>query len=113
MADKPFPIVAVQIAATLAEVFRHQNKADLVEVLEHGKVRIEQTDYDGWDNGTDIYILFIELPVKLFELPAGVMSRIETNRFEIGGCYVLSQFSTPYRAHFKSEIATSRKTKRV
>lgn len=66
MPAQPFPVPSAQIVGILIELFRHQRNANVVEILENAASRIEQTDWDNWNGGIDIYTLFLELPVKQF-----------------------------------------------
>jgi hypothetical protein len=76
------PQSANAVAAALAEVFRHQKNSSACEVLENAKVRIEETGYDHWDGGTDLYTLFLDLPLKVF---APIEPNIESLEKTIAG----------------------------
>ena len=61
-----FPQKAESVVATLAGLFRHQENHQVCNVLDNAKARIEQTDYDNWNGGTDIFTLFLDLPINVF-----------------------------------------------
>ena len=54
------------VVESLIQVFKHQNKLEMVNLLENTEARIRQTDYDNWDGGTLIFTLFLDIPLKLF-----------------------------------------------
>jgi len=55
-----------KILAGMAKLFAHEGKATEVAVLANSQVRIEQTDYDGWNGGTYGYTVFLGLPAHLY-----------------------------------------------
>ena len=61
-----YPKSAAEVVATLVELFEHQRENDLAEILRASQSRIEHTDSDNWNAGTEYFTLFLELPVKLF-----------------------------------------------
>ena len=54
------------IVPTLLSLFRHQGNHAVCEILDNATSRIDMTDYDNWDGGTEYYTLFLDLPLKLF-----------------------------------------------
>lgn len=65
MRDK-FPENVESIVATLVSLFRHQENHAVCEILDNATSRIEMTDYDNWDGGTEYFTLFLDLPLKVF-----------------------------------------------
>ena len=64
--DETFPPPVESVVATLIGLFRYQNNQSVLRVLETAIPRIEQTDYDNWNGGTDIYTLFLDIPVRTY-----------------------------------------------
>jgi hypothetical protein len=50
----------------VAHLLQLEKKAQEVSLLATGKVHIEQTDYNSWDNGCEIYTIFIDIPSTQF-----------------------------------------------
>jgi len=80
MPEAAFPKSVVEVVTTLAELFRHQRKPEIVELLESASATIEQTDYDNWNGGTYIWALRLDVPVSVF---ASVEPRLEAVEQEI------------------------------
>jgi hypothetical protein len=66
MSEPTFPKPAAEVVATLADIFRHQGKTEVVEILENAHAWFDNTDYDNWNSGTYIWALRLEVPVSLF-----------------------------------------------
>lgn len=66
MAEDGFPKSVEDVVATLADIYRHQDELDIVELLETASARIDQTDYDNWNGGTYTYTLKLDVPVPIF-----------------------------------------------
>ncbi|HYE32146.1 MAG TPA: toll/interleukin-1 receptor domain-containing protein [Methylomirabilota bacterium] len=77
-----FPQSAEAVVAALTELFRHQGNRSVCEVLENAKARIEETGYDNWNGGTDIFTLFLDLPLRVF---APIEPEIDRLEKAIGG----------------------------
>lgn len=75
MAEDGFPRPVSDIVATIADLFRQQNRAEIAELLECAHARFEQTDYDNWNGGTYSWALRLEVPVPVF---AGVEAKLES-----------------------------------
>ena len=77
--EKPeaFPQRAEAVVAALTELFRHQGNRPACEVLENAKARIEETGYDNWNGGTDLFTLFLDLPLKVFAPIEPEIDRLE------------------------------------
>ena len=74
----PFPILAEQVVATVGEILRHQRSLELVEVLTASTARIEETGYDGWNEGTTYHTLFLDVPIPLFSRLEPDLARVES-----------------------------------
>jgi hypothetical protein len=61
-----YPRSAAEVVATLVELFEHQGERSLAEILRAAQARIEHTDSDNLNGGTEYFTLFLELPVKQF-----------------------------------------------
>jgi len=66
MPIQTYPKSAAEVVATLVELFEHQGKHELAGILRASQSRLEQTDSNDWNGGTDYFTLFLELPVALF-----------------------------------------------
>lgn len=66
MSDPIFPKPAAEVVTTLADIFRHQGKTEVVEILENAHAWFDNTDYDNWNGGTYIWALRLEVPVSIF-----------------------------------------------
>ncbi|MCL4852903.1 MAG: hypothetical protein KJZ78_16210 [Bryobacteraceae bacterium] len=54
------------LLTTLARLFAYEGKAAHVAVLTFSRPSIEQTDYDNWDGGIDIYTLYLYVSALLY-----------------------------------------------
>lgn len=77
MAQNGFPKTVEDVVATLADIYRHQNQFDIVELLESASARIEQTNYDKWNGGTYTYELILDVPVPVFATIESKLPEIE------------------------------------
>lgn len=66
MRDPSFPKPVAEVIATLVEIFRHQRRAEIVEILESAHARFDNTEYDNWNGGTYTWVLRLEVPVPIF-----------------------------------------------
>ena len=66
MPEGQFPTPVAEVVATLADLFRHQNRTQLVELLESAQAWFDNTGYDNWNGGTYTYALRLEVPISLF-----------------------------------------------
>jgi hypothetical protein len=80
------------VVATLADIFRHQGRSEIVEIVESAHAYFEETNYDNWNGGTYTWSLRLEIPVHIF---ASVEPRLEAVEREIGGklSYLNRQYS--------------------
>lgn len=74
MSDDGFPRPVSEVVATITDLFRQQNRRDVVELLETAQARFDQTDYDNWNGGTYTWALRLEVPTQVF---ASVEHRLE------------------------------------
>ena len=57
---------SAKIIATLGNLFKREGLIPEFEVLSEGKSTIEITGFDNWNGGTDIYGIFIKVPLDLY-----------------------------------------------
>jgi hypothetical protein len=81
MPEANFPKPVGEVVATLLEIFRHQQQAEVVELLESAHAWFDHTYYDNWNGGTYIWTLRLEVPVPLF---ASVEPRLPNIEKQIG-----------------------------
>jgi hypothetical protein len=72
-----FPKPVVEVVATLADIFRHQRRTEVVELLESAHAWIDQTQHDNWNGGTDWWALRLEVPIPVFASVEPRLSKIE------------------------------------
>lgn len=73
MHDSTFPKPVGEVVATLVELFRHQERREIVEILESAHAYFDQTNFDNWNGGTSWWALRLEVPVGIF---ASIESRL-------------------------------------
>lgn len=66
MGETGFPKPVAEIVVTLAELFRHQQRTELVELLESSSTRFDEIHFDNWNGGTTTWALRLETPVPIF-----------------------------------------------
>jgi len=81
MPEAVYPKPINEVIETLAEIFRHQGRSGIVELLKVAHARFDQTDFDNWNGGTSTWALRLEVPVALF---AELEPRITNIEKEIG-----------------------------
>ena len=64
--ESEFPKPVSEIIATLAGIFRHQGRAEILELLESSHARFDETNYDNWNGGTYTWALRLEVPVPIY-----------------------------------------------
>ena len=72
-----FPTPVAEVVATLADLFRHQNRTEIVELLECAQAWLENTAYDNWNGGTYTYALRLEVPISVFASIEPRLAQIE------------------------------------
>jgi hypothetical protein len=72
-----FPKSAEEVVATLADIYRHQQQPDIVELLKSASARIEEIGYDNWNGGTYTYALMLDVPVPVFASIEPNLDKIE------------------------------------
>lgn len=82
MAANGFPKQVSEVIATLADIFRHQRRNDVVELLENAGAQFTEINYDNWNGGTTTWGLRLEVPVPIF---AAVESQLGALEKEILG----------------------------
>jgi hypothetical protein len=86
-----FPKPVSEVIATLADIFRHQGRAEILELLENAHAHFDEINYDNWNGGTYIWALRLEVPVPIF---AALEPRLAAIEKEIAG--KLSYFERLY-----------------
>jgi hypothetical protein len=102
MSDPVFPKPAAEVVATLADIFEHQGRTEVVELLVNAHAWFDNTDYDNWNAGTYIWALRLEVPVPIFAPAEPRLPQIEkeiTDR--------LKYFSRLDSSHFLKEATIS------
>jgi hypothetical protein len=66
MTSAGFPKPVSEVIATLADIFRHQARAEILELLESAYARFDEINYDNWNGGTYTWALRLEVPVPLY-----------------------------------------------
>src|SRR5580658_8955864 len=102
MPETGFPRPVAEVVATLADIFRHQRRTEIVEVLESAHAWFDNTGYDNWNGGTHTWALRLEVPVSIFASVEPRLSKIEK---EIGE--KLSYFARSYPNDNLSEVTIS------
>lgn len=102
MSDLVFPKPVAEVVVTLADIFRHQGRTEVVELLENAHAWFDNTDYDNWNAGTYIWALRLEVPVPLF---APVEPRLQQIEKEI--TERLKYFSRLDSNHYLKEATLS------
>ena len=77
MAILTYPKSAAEVVATLVELLEHQGQLALADMLRAAQARIEHTESDNWNGGTDYFTLFLELPVRHFAPIEPTLERVE------------------------------------
>lgn len=67
---------------TLAKIYEIEKSIPEQEVLSKATVHIEQTGYDNWDGGTDIYTMNLHIPVEIYGKYSDLMEEIEKSIIE-------------------------------
>src|SRR6266496_4465745 len=81
MGRSTFPQPVAEIVATLIELFRHQARREVVELLENAHAYFDETDFDNWNGGTYTWALRLEVPVNIF---AAIERRLSSIEKEVG-----------------------------
>ena len=82
MPDSSFPKPESEVIVTLVDIFRHQGRGEIVELLGCSHAYFDQTNYDNWNGGTYTWALHLEVPVPIF---ASFEPRLSAIEKEIGG----------------------------
>lgn len=102
MSEAAFPEPVAEIMTTLVGIFRHQERVEIVELLESAHARFDDIDYDGWDGGTTTWALRLEVPVEVF---ASIEPRLADIEEEIAD--KLSYLRRLYRNNPLNEVTVS------
>lgn len=77
MAKTAYPMDVTEVVTTLADIFRHQQRTEIVEVLETAHAWFDNTDFDNWNGGTYTWVLRLEVPIPVFASIEPNLSNIE------------------------------------
>ncbi|MCW5557912.1 MAG: toll/interleukin-1 receptor domain-containing protein [Verrucomicrobiae bacterium] len=102
MAEAGFPRPVAEVVMTLSDIFRHQRKSEITEVLESVHAWFDNTRYDNWNGGTYTWALRLEVPVPIFALVEPRLSEIEKEIRE-----KLSYFTRLYPDDHLNEVTVS------
>lgn len=81
MTESGCPIPVSEVVATLSEIFRHQGRPEVVELLDSAHARFDEIGYDNWNGGTYTWALCLDIPVPIF---ASLEIRLSEIEREIG-----------------------------
>jgi hypothetical protein len=102
MREATFPQPVSTVVATLADIFRHQGRTEVVELLESAHAYFDETEYDNWNGGTYSWALRLEVPVHIF---ASVEPRLSSIEKEISA--KLTHFDRQYPNDHLGEVTTT------
>jgi hypothetical protein len=102
MSEPGFPKPVAEVVATLADIFRHQRRTEVVEILESAHAWLDNTEYDNWNGGTYTWALRLEVPVPVFASIEPHLPKIEKELAE-----KLGYFSRLYPNDHLSEATVS------
>ncbi len=54
------------LVQNVARLFAHEGNAKIVSVLSFSTISAAQTDFDNWNNGTNIYTVYLEVPQLIY-----------------------------------------------
>lgn len=74
MNESGYPMPVREMVKTLAELSKHQDRADLVEVLNNAHSQFVEINYDNWNGGTYTYRLHLGLVTGIF---ANILTKVE------------------------------------
>ena len=77
MSEPSFPQPVNTVVATLVDIFRHQGRTEVVDLLISAHAYFDLTDSDNWNGGTYTWALRLEVPLIVFASIEPRLSRIE------------------------------------
>ncbi len=77
MREAEFPKPVGDVVATLADIFRHQSRTEVAELLDSAHASFDHIEYDNWNGGTYTWALRLEVPVTVFASIEPRLSKIE------------------------------------
>jgi hypothetical protein len=78
MNDTLYPKPVAEVVWTLADICRHQERSELVELLAQAHAHFDPLYYDNWNGGTTSWALRLEVPTVLFVREQSRLGEIET-----------------------------------
>lgn len=77
MTDAAFPLDTNRVVGTLTALFRAQGDHRRADLLASAVGRIEQTGYDNWDGGIEIFTLYLEVPIEQYAAVEPELEEVE------------------------------------
>ena len=102
MNESGFPVPLGEVVETLSEIFHHQGRAEVVELLHSAHARFDETNYDNWNGGTYTWALRLDVPVPIYSSLESRLSEIEQ---EIGA--KLTYIERNYPNHSIGEVTVA------
>lgn len=78
MPGSSYPKSVNDVVATLTDICRHQDKPELVRLLESSHSYFAEMNYDNWNGGTTTWALRLEVPTSEFASVQPRIAEIET-----------------------------------
>jgi hypothetical protein len=70
---------APKIIATLGNLVKRDGLIPEFAILSNGECSIQQTGYDNWDGGVNIYSIYCRMPIDIYAKYESVLKDIEQN----------------------------------
>jgi hypothetical protein len=77
MSESGCPMPIGEVITTLSEIYRHQGRPEVVELLDNAHARFDLINYDNWNGGTNTWALCLDVPVPIFTSFEPRLSEIE------------------------------------
>lgn len=77
MSNTGCPIPVGEVVATLSEIYCHQGRPEVVELLENAHARFDEIGYDNWNGGTYSWALCLDVPAPIFASLENRLGEIE------------------------------------
>ena len=77
MPNLGYPKSGSEVRSVLADIFRHQGRSEVVELLENAHAYFGEINYDNWNGGTYTWALRLEVPVSVYAAVDSRLTEIE------------------------------------
>lgn len=77
MPNSGYPKSGSEVRSVLADIFRHQGRSEVVELLENAHAYFGEINYDNWNGGTYTWALRLEVPVSVYAAVDSRLTEIE------------------------------------